>query len=92
VTAGLWFMVAALCAAFVLAVAGGVCLAREARALVLRAMSIEPPALNLEGARRSLERLQSDVEAMTELLVRMQAALRDIESGMRAMMRAFSRE
>ncbi len=91
-TAGLWFVVAAVGLALALLLFGVARVARETRMLVVRAKSIELPPIDVNRARRLLERLQHDADTMTVLLLRMQAALLGIEDGVRAMVRAFSRE
>ncbi len=90
--AGLWFIVAAVSVAVALLAAGGFRLARETHALAVRASSVQLPVIDVDRARRSLQRLQHDADALTVLLLRLQAALLGIEDGVRAMARAFSRE
>jgi septation ring formation regulator EzrA len=91
-TAGLWFIVASVLAALVCAAAGAIALARALHGLATRVKTMTIPELDLDGARRAIERIQEDVTLMTALFERMQRALQAIDTEVRAMLRVFSQE
>ncbi|MGH7737861.1 MAG: hypothetical protein ACREMP_08355 [Candidatus Tyrphobacter sp.] len=90
-SAGLWFIIVSLVIAACLIGAGAVRLGIAAYALMQGASAVRLPRLDIEGARRALLRLQSDLAEMGKLFGRARVALDAIDQEVRAMIRAFSR-
>lgn len=90
-SAGLWFLVAAILAALCLAIAGLVRFVAAARALVVRAAAMALPEIDLTRAQASMQRIHDDLDAMTALLERARLAIARIDADVRAIVRAFSR-
>ncbi len=88
-SAGLWFVVGAVVGAIALVVAGGVRLAFGARTLAMRIASLSAPDIDFERAQATIAKLQRDAVRARILIVRAHVALRNVDDGLHAMIRAF---
>ncbi len=78
-----WGLLAAAVVAVALMLAGVAKAAIAARRLVRRAQALELPAIDVDRASATIERVQEDLAAMTVLLNRAQAALAEIDANIR---------